>query len=66
LYGSDHKLIGLITLRQQGPLVLLLVLHKCLNVNVESLAGRALGRLGRELALLEQKCQQREKRVLVY
>jgi len=65
LYGSDHKLIGLLALRQQRPLLLLLVLHEGLDVHVEAVAGGALGGLGGQLALLEQQRQQREQGVFV-
>ena len=61
--GDTYKLIGLVTLRQEGPLVLLLVLHEGLDVHVEPLAGRALRGLGGKLALFEKKRQERKKRV---
>ena len=60
---NTHKLIGLLALRQQRPLLLLLVLHEGLDVHVEAVAGGALGGLGGQLALLEQQRQQREQGV---
>ena len=61
--ADTYKLIGLVTFRQQGPLVLLLVLLERLDVHVEPLAGRALGGLGGKLTLFKQKCKKRKKRV---
>ena len=60
---ATYKLICLLAVRQQWPLVLLLVLNKRLDVDVESLAGGTLGGLSGELALFKQQRKQGEEGV---
>ena len=55
---ATYKLIGLLWLCQERPLLLLLVLHKGLDVHVEAVAARTLRGLGGQLALLKQEGQQ--------
>jgi len=62
---SDHKLVCLLTVTEQGPFILLLMLHKSLDINVEALAGGALRGLCGELALLKEESKEGEERVLV-
>jgi len=62
---SDHKLVCLLTVAEQGPFILLLVLDKRLDVNVEALAGGALRGLCGELALLKEEGEEGEEGVLV-
>ena len=61
----DHQVVHLLVLREEGLLVSLLVLHEGLNVLVETVAGRALGRLGGQLTLLEEQGKEGEEWVLV-
>lgn len=65
LDSSDHKLVSLLTVAEQGTFVLLLVLDKRLDVNIEALTRRALRRLCGELTLLEEQGKEGEERVLV-
>lgn len=65
LDGSDHKLVCLLTVAEQGPFILLLMLHKSLDINIESLAGGALSGLGGKLALLKEESKEGEEGVLV-
>ena len=65
LDGPDHQVVHLLVLGEERLLVPLLVLHKGLNVLVETVAGRAFRRLGRKLALLKEQGKEGEEGVLV-
>ena len=63
IWGATYKLIGLLWLCQERPLLLLLVLDEGLDIHIEAVTAGALGRLGRQLTLLKQEGQQRKQRV---
>ena len=57
LVARSHQVIGLVIVREEGLPLSVLVLHKRLDVEVETLRGRTFRRLRSQLALLKEEGQ---------